>query len=987
MRTDRRDIARWIVGRQCPCWTGCIGIVIGAWIAAASSFAPDAQAQSAVRLEVTRDTWVSAYHDAKNDERDANLGGATQLKTKGIQEMIVLDVGNASTTQGIPAALSGRVIRGATLHLTQRGNEPQRRLTVSTLATPWTEGTSGRYATQRGSASFNWAQQDVLAWAYPSSDLTAASLGQGHTIWGSADATPPDAQGRQSVAVDARVMAARLAGLSEGFVIVDDIGSEYTVENGKFNYHLFPNRFVYSREAGRNRGPYFMVEPGPVDRSPPGVVIGLALDDRTPTLPPGEAMVTWKTPRDEGPAGVLGFDVHWYRGATFDASRAQPLPRYLIPMAGAEGETVTLHLRDVPIKPGEIVALGLRTVDAAGNRGPVTSLVVPTSDARSLVLPESVIEPFTKVAELPALGALRIAVVDPLDKVHPVTGSMIPAQDRGYRAANHLWSAAEKRIRLHAARNEFVGFQLLVEGSAKGLEVALAFANDSPRKEPTQPVAGQPRTHWFQFRHVVTSAGPLPDPLVPVAGPVNIPAEKDVIPGHRFSSLLAELYVPHAATAGVHNGTLTLRQGGAELIIAVELHVHDFALPDRLTFVPQMNSYGLPGPPIELTYYRLAHEHRTCLNRLPYNWRGQVRDLAPRWDGKAFDWSDYDRRFGPLLDGSAFAGLPRSGVPVDAFYLPINENWPMDLEAGFRGGYWADDALTPDYRDELVAAAKRFTEHFAQRGWHQTQFEFYLNNKVFFRREALDRSSAWWVFDEPVNTQDFVALRWFGQAFAQGVSDATIEGGAQKPRMMFRGDISRPQWQRDLLDGVMDVNVVGGSLRKYQRMIADRQRQHPQMIYNYGSANDIERSNVQPAAWCLDAWSLGADGVIPWQTIGQDGSWSKGDALSLFYPGKPIGQEAPVASVRLKAFRRGQQDVEYVNLLMASTGAQRWMLTDALRQAVGSGATDEAVNVDVAAAPVFENLKPVDLWRLRQQLAQAILTARAKGAPPTADEQ
>ena len=50
------------------------------------------------------------------------------------------------------------------------------------------------------------------------------------------------------------------------------------------------------------------------------------------------------------------------------------------------------------------------------------------------------------------------------------------------------------------------------------------------------------------------------------------------------------------------------------------------------------------------------------------------------------DWSDYDKRIGPLLDGSAFKGLPRDGVPVRTFYLPFFENWPMRLEGHYEMG-------------------------------------------------------------------------------------------------------------------------------------------------------------------------------------------------------------------------------------------------------------------------------------------------------------
>ena len=88
-----------------------------------------------------------------------------------------------------------------------------------------------------------------------------------------------------------------------------------------------------------------------------------------------------------------------------------------------------------------------------------------------------------------------------------------------------------------------------------------------------------------------------------------------------------------------------------------------------------MNCYGLPDN--ERDYYRLAHEHRTFLNKVPYHHSGDVDPgCAPAWDGKRLDWAAWDKRFGPYFDGSAFADLPRKGVPLEGFYLPLFENWP-----------------------------------------------------------------------------------------------------------------------------------------------------------------------------------------------------------------------------------------------------------------------------------------------------------------------
>ena len=88
---------------------------------------------------------------------------------------------------------------------------------------------------------------------------------------------------------------------------------------------------------------------------------------------------------------------------------------------------------------------------------------------------------------------------------------------------------------------------------------------------------------------------------------------------------------------------------------------------------------------------------------------------APLWDKARLklDWSKWDRRFGPLLDGSAFADLPRKSVPVECFYLPLHENWPGPMEGNYNGGYWADHAFPDSYRQAFVAAARQIAAHLA----------------------------------------------------------------------------------------------------------------------------------------------------------------------------------------------------------------------------------------------------------------------------------
>jgi hypothetical protein len=386
-----------------------------------------------------------------------------------------------------------------------------------------------------------------------------------------------------------------------------------------------------------------------------------------------------------------------------------------------------------------------------------------------------------------------------------------------------------------------------------------------------------------------------------------------------------------------------------------------------------MNCYDLPVN--EKAYYRLAHKHRTFLNRVPYYQNGAVAEgCAPVWDGQRLDWSAWDRRFGPYFDGSAFADLPRRGVPLEGFYLPLHEDWPSPMEGNYNGSYWADQAFSPSYRQAFVEASRQMAEHFHAQGWNDTLFQCFFNGKSHFKTAGWSRGSSPWDLDEPAGFQDFWALRYFGTAFHEGT--AKVPGQA---KLEFRCDISRPQWQRNALDDLLDYNVVGGAVRPYHRLVMDRKAAEGELVIEYGSSNAVDESNVQPAGWCLDSWALGTDGVLPWQTMGSADSWQRADPLALFYPGRGKGAE-PVPSIRLKSYRRGQQDVEYLTLLAQVEGEPRWALGQRVRETLrlvpGRGAT-EVEGEDVGVLP-YGQLRPQDLWALRVRVGEVLSAA----APP-----
>lgn len=893
-----------------------------------------------VRVPVSRDTWFSGV----GREADCNLGGAHQLKLKSIQEMSLVDFD--------PAPLKGRVVRRAILHIRLRGKEIARRVTVGSFSAEWVEGTSPSYEPQQGSSTFNHRRHPDVPWTWPGSDLTAVILGQGGSLWNMGDASAPDADGWQEIPIDPRMVAARVAEISYGLFLFDDTGTEWIRNGEQFKLLPFPNRFFHSRDSGKASSPYLSVELGDSDVEAPPAPGDLKVE--VEHLPAGEARLRWTTPEDAGSAGTIGYYVE---------VDGRPVPRYLIPPAESPGTAAVMHLRDIGLAAGAEILVTVRAVDAAGNVGAAIETPITVSSLKPAPLPGESPDPFSEGGPLPQLGKTRVAILDALDKVHPISGEMIPQQPPRYLSANHLWSANEKQIRLAAARNEHVAMQILFEGAIRQGEVSLDLEKDG-KDFPVE---------FSRFRYVPSRRGPLPDPIVPLVQPFNLPDRQDAAEGQTRGSLLCEVYVPHDAKPGPHRGSLRIREGDENLSIAFVLWVWDFTLPDCLSFLPEMNCYGLPAN--ERDYYRLAHRHRTVLNRLAYSHRGTVAEgCAPQWDGHRFEWSDWDKRFGPYLDGSAFTDLPRRGVPVDCFYLPLHENWPVPMEGNYNGDYWADRAFSKSYREAFVDACRQTARHFEDRGWHEPIFQFYLNNKNQYKERGWSKASSPWLLDEPANFQDYWALRYFGEAFHGGIAQAL--GGDARAKLVYRCDISRPQWQRDSLDHVLDYNVVGGGpFRRYHRVVLDRKAAFGQIVVNYGTTNAIEESNLQPVGWCIDSWTLSSDGVVPWQTIGNAGSWKEADQLSLFYPGQPAGQSEPVPSIRLKAYCRGQQDAEYLTLLAQLRGEDRWMLGESVRRELKLAAEHRDTGFaggEDAGVVHYAALLPQDVWALRIRVARAI---------------
>ncbi|MBM3747078.1 MAG: hypothetical protein FJW34_14915, partial [Acidobacteria bacterium] len=357
------------------------------------------------------------------------------------------------------------------------------------------------------------------------------------------------------------------------------------------------------------------------------------------------------------------------------------------PLATANRRRDEVYAVVEDLQPGATYHFAARAIDEAGNAGPVSALGSYQAYARTFPpLPQAAPPPR---ASAPTSQRPAVWAVPELLKIHPVTGALLEqAEFPEHRARNSVWNAAASTVRLSGARNEFVAFQLALESAppVSGIQVRVAeplFASSRLPEVFRSSGAIQLYREWFVPDERENPAGRqwYPDALVPLTGPVDLPSKDNPVPGQTVQPFFVDVYIPKDAAAGLHRGALSVHAGGSEHRIAIEVEVLPLTLPDKLSFVVDLNCYSgvnsgyqvQRGTPeyrrLEHAYHRMAHLHRANLNVLGYSHSGTtVPDHAPPLDGEGAatrvrSWADWDAHFGPVLDGSLFADLPRASVP------------------------------------------------------------------------------------------------------------------------------------------------------------------------------------------------------------------------------------------------------------------------------------------------------------------------------------
>ena len=555
---------------------------------------------------------------------------------------------------------------------------------------------------------------------------------------------------------------------------------------------------------------------------------------------------------------------------------------------------------------------------------------------------------FLALGLLPTCSAqVSIWAVSDSVRVNPVTGKLL--EDRtdihkdyptgDYRSSNSVWNASSKTVSLKAARNEFVAFQLIVGASQPVAQVdvdALELAHSSGMRLTGRNV--QLFKEWYvevrrpSTGYEGTSLGPAwyPDALLPkrparlnTGFPFSIPDLYNNIPGQKNHAVWVDVYVPDdrvAAPPGRYSGKLQVRWKGGQDAIDVAIDVWDFALSHESHLKGDIwnGSMRQMEPAEELLYYQLARQHR--FHPLIYAYRPK---LSVSGTNVSLDWTEYDERISRYLDGSAFTEKhgywgPGYGVPVSHMMLPFDIEkgeaktgaWPMPLPAAGR---------TPEYEAAWREVARQVRAHLDSKPeWRKVMKVAFLNG-----------------LDESYNEAAYEKMLYYGKllhdAMGRGWFKYRVDGGYSREAMeKLSAEVElwvchTVSFDADTVDYFRKRGVEAWF---YGPMIYEQRRNSGCGSNTFLDLDLLVNRAIGWVGWKYSSgwveWEFDWNAYASWyeaENFKEPGRVFNGSG-QLIYRGAVMGYRHPIASIRLKAQRRGLQDHEYFWLLAGRTGSK-----------------------------------------------------------------
>jgi hypothetical protein len=490
------------------------------------------------------------------------------------------------------------------------------------------------------------------------------------------------------------------------------------------------------------------------------------------------------------------------------------------------------------------------------------------------------------------------------------------------------------------ARAGYVSFQVVARLKAAG-EYSL---------EWTAPAGLQVDVFREWYHALERGKSYFPDALVPAKSPhrSQLPSADNRIDGQKAQAFWVDVWIPAGARAGDYSLAFRLASGEGEARVAVPLRVMDSTIPAEDVVTMDHNSYGSSwigdlypearergGKEFYRSdaffglihaYHRLFYEHRGVFHQLGYGHAGKVGpEYAPALEGAGrrrhvASWELYDRHYGPLFDGTAFAGTRRGAKPIPFAYLPINPDWPSSYL------WWGE----PGYEAEFVNVVSEMERHFREKQWTKTRLELFFNHKKRYMGYP-------WDGDEVRFPEDNGYFREYGRLLRKAVpADSPVP-------FVFRADSSWDmERQAKDLAGVVNLWVCGDGILSWYPETARLLKERGDIVWFYSGPPPVTRPAAMITEFALQAWLWGIDGYVHWLTVSPGADpWFRfdGGGTALAYSGERFGAAGPIPSIRLKIQRNAVQDLALLESFRSRRAAAE-LRDEAARRFNGSRAQD-----------------------------------------------
>ncbi|MFB3882310.1 MAG: glycoside hydrolase domain-containing protein, partial [Armatimonadota bacterium] len=492
-------------------------------------------------------------------------------------------------------------------------------------------------------------------------------------------------------------------------------------------------------------------------------------------------------------------------------------------------------------------------------------------------------------------------------------------------AGNSVWNGAT--VSLFGARNEVVAFQVILQANSEGAQAVNVTVSDlvgsnggviagsHPLPDPNDYIGVGVELFTEHYLNVAqysyydpgcggfytTAAanpqitGLIPDALIPFSAAAGMGGAPLNIAANRNQGVWVDIYVPRLAPLGLYSGTLTVTANSATVaVLPIQLQVLDFTLPDE-THYRSMLFYSREN---------IAARHDTgCCTTAMWEMILAYNRMAHRHRLELFgtgDWEEIDH-IGGTLTGQAFTAAngyqgPGEGVG-NTFFSIHTYGWSFgETEAEYRSNsdQWVSwfDANAPDVEYFLYLIDEPQSDMY---NWIKQRADWIHNNPgpghrlpVFITR---------WPITDLVGYVDIWSMQspWY--------DPAVIEAARARGEKCWLYAGNRPETPMD----VIDEYGVALRLKPWIAYKSDIRRWFTWETTHWSANNnepDKSPKNVFVNPVTFDC--------------GGPGGYGDGDG-TMFYPGEDAvypaqdrGYPGPMSSIRMKMYRRGVQDYEYM---------------------------------------------------------------------------